>query len=75
MIETPHLSTAAPVAFGVLNAVASTASRTARGDHGSPSACIAERSSAMPPHAFGEAIEVPFISWRPCSVHVGTGLL
>ena len=46
-----------------------------RGETLFPAACIAERRSTIPPHAFGEAIEVPFISWRLFSVQVGTGAI
>ena len=31
-----------------------------------------ERTSAMPPQALGEDMEVPFISWVPRSVQLGT---
>eukprot|EP00955_Chlamydomonas_euryale_P068212 360050-Chlamydomonas_euryale.AAC.1 len=34
-----------------------------------------DSSSAMPPHAFGDDIDVPFISMRFWSVHVGTGAM
>lgn len=36
---------------------------------------IAERRRAMPPQALGDDIEVPFMSWRTCSVHWGTGAI
>ena len=32
---------------------------------GSPRAASEDSRSVMPPHAFGDAIDVPFMSWRP----------
>lgn len=40
-----------------------------------PLALAAERTRATPPQALGEAMEVPFMSWRPCCVHCGTGAM
>ena len=57
-------STSDPVAFGVEHAVASTAIRSRRADHDAPPAINPLMTRAMPPHAFGDAIEVPFMSWR-----------
>lgn len=45
------------------------------GDIAQPSALRPERISAIPPHAFGDAIDVPFMSCRPCWVHWGTGAM
>ena len=36
---------------------------------------IADRTRAMPPQALGDDMEVPFMSWRTCSVHWGTGAI
>jgi len=43
----------------------SMARRTDAGDQRSPRAASADSRSVMPPHAFGDAIDVPFMSWRP----------
>lgn len=34
---------------------------------------IALTRRAMPPQAQGDDMDVPFMSWRLCRVHVGTG--
>mmetsp|Transcript_18197 Transcript_18197/g.44668 ORF Transcript_18197/g.44668 Transcript_18197/m.44668 type:complete len:247 (-) Transcript_18197:339-1079(-) len=56
-------------------AVFSQARRTECGVYGTPSALSPLRTSASPPHAFGEAMEVPFISVLRRSVHCGTGAI
>ena len=45
------------------------------GEMGILFAFIADRRRAMPPQAFGDDMEVPFMSWRTCSVHWGTGAI
>mmetsp|Transcript_12972 Transcript_12972/g.36483 ORF Transcript_12972/g.36483 Transcript_12972/m.36483 type:complete len:273 (-) Transcript_12972:619-1437(-) len=51
----------------------SRARRTAAGVRGRPSALRPLSSKAMQPQALGEAMLVPFISCRRCSVQLGTG--
>lgn len=40
--------------------------------HSLPDNLLPESSKAIPPHALGEDIEVPFISWVPRRVQFGT---
>ena len=61
--------------LGAEAALASMARRTRRLDGAMPRAWQAESSRAMPPQALGAAMDVPFMSWRLLSVHVGTGAM
>jgi hypothetical protein len=51
----------------------SMARRSVYGVHCMPLASMPLSSSATQPHALGDDIDVPFMSWRDCSDDVGTG--
>ena len=55
--------------------VFSKARRIVSGCGEQPRALRAERSRQIAPQAFGEAIDVPFMSFRPSPVHCGTGAM